>query len=109
MANPASNKYQEVNVQSSSALRCPALACGGTLVPESGHGITVDRCDRCTGLWFDAKELDRWLADFYADTKDLPEHRMPRRGHGGHPCPHCLQPMDSAGWTGLVLDRCPIC
>lgn len=90
-------------------LRCPALACGGTLRSESAHGVTVDRCDRCGGMWFDAHELDRWLADYYPDLPQPPEHRIPRRGVGGRPCPRCHKPMDTAGWTGLVLDRCPEC
>lgn len=76
---------------------------------DSAHGVTVDRCDRCGGVWFDATELDRWLADFYPDLARPPEHRMPRRGRGGHPCPRCHKAMETAGWTGLVLDRCPEC
>src|SRR6185437_3702010 len=99
----------ELTVNPAAAMQCPALACGGKLVAERAHGITIDRCDRCSGVWFDAEELDRWLATFYADAAGPVEHRMPRRGYGGHPCPRCHDMMDAAGWTDLVFDRCPLC
>lgn len=88
-------------------LRCPA--CRATMHPETRAGVTVDRCTRCEALWFDASELDRVLGDAYAATDGPPESRIPRRGIGTRPCPRCVKPLETAGWTGLVLDRCKRC
>ena len=39
--------------------RCPA--CGGNLKPEQYHGVTIDRCGDCKGIWFDAGEAESLL------------------------------------------------
>lgn len=39
--------------------RCPA--CGGHLKPEQYHGVTIDRCGDCKGIWFDAGEAESLL------------------------------------------------
>jgi uncharacterized protein len=39
--------------------RCPA--CGGHLKAEQYHGVTVDRCADCGGVWFDAGEAESLL------------------------------------------------
>jgi hypothetical protein len=39
--------------------RCPA--CGGSLKPEQYHGVTIDRCEDCKGIWFDAGEAESLL------------------------------------------------
>jgi hypothetical protein len=36
-------------------MKCPK--CGGTLKTESYHGIDLDRCPDCHGVWLDA---ERW-------------------------------------------------
>jgi Zn-finger nucleic acid-binding protein len=79
------------------------------MTPETRAGVTVDKCDRCDGLWFDAAELDRWLGDAYTPDARPPESRIPARGLGSRPCPRCHCALDTAGWTGLVLDRCGTC
>jgi Zn-finger nucleic acid-binding protein len=91
-------------VDATTSLRCPGPACGGTMLPDTRSGVTADRCDRCSSLWFDASELDAWLAD------GAPESVIPRRGPGARRCPRaCDGSMETAGWTDLVLDRCPTC
>lgn len=79
------------------------------MTPDTRSGVTVDRCERCDGLWFDAEELDRCLGDAYATEVGPPESRIPARGLGSRPCPRCDRGMNTAGWTGLVLDRCVTC
>jgi len=37
-------------------MKCPK--CGASLQPETFHGVTVDRCPDCHGLWFDAGEVE---------------------------------------------------
>lgn len=40
-------------------MRCPK--CGQELTPQDLQGITVDRCSRCEGIFFDRGELDELL------------------------------------------------
>ena len=40
-------------------MRCPK--CGGRLAPARYHGVTVDRCQDCKGVWFDAGEAESLL------------------------------------------------
>jgi Zn-finger nucleic acid-binding protein len=79
------------------------------MVAEARDSITVDRCERCRGLWFDARELDQWLAAVNPAHASLPEDQIPRRGIGTRQCPRCSESLETAGWPGLVLDRCPGC
>ena len=37
-------------------MKCPK--CGATLVTVDLHGVQVDRCPECGGLWLDAGEID---------------------------------------------------
>jgi Zn-finger nucleic acid-binding protein len=90
-------------------IRCPGLGCHGRMIPETRFDVTVDRCERCDALWFDAQELDRWLGEINATDPGHPESRIPARGLGSRPCPRCVCALDTAGWTGLVLDRCARC
>jgi Zn-finger nucleic acid-binding protein len=77
--------------------------------PETQGAVTVDRCVRCNALWFDARELDSALQDLYAPDGPGPEARIPKRGISSRRCPRCDILLESAGWTGLILDRCPTC
>lgn len=38
---------------------CPK--CGAKLVEERYHGVQVDRCSECRGVWFDAGEAESLL------------------------------------------------
>lgn len=40
-------------------MKCPK--CGADLVEERYHGIAVDRCTECKGIWFDAGEAESLL------------------------------------------------
>jgi Zn-finger nucleic acid-binding protein len=76
-----------------------------------GHaGTTVDHCPFCEGLWFDGSELDKLLAG--AGRPHL-EALIPPRGASALTCPRCkpraLITMAAAGWSGIVLERCPTC
>ena len=37
-------------------MRCPK--CGANLTVEEYHGIEIDRCAECNGIWFDAGEAE---------------------------------------------------
>ena len=38
-------------------MRCPR--CGGTMNEVAHHGVTVDRCVDCKGVWLDARDLEQ--------------------------------------------------
>lgn len=40
-------------------MRCPK--CGGPLLGEAFHGIQIDRCGECHGVWLDQGELEALL------------------------------------------------
>lgn len=40
-------------------MKCPK--CGADLITEEYHGIHVDRCTECHGIWFDAGEVEQLL------------------------------------------------
>ena len=48
-------------------MNCPN--CGTALQPAKRHGIDVDACPSCKGLWLDAQELDQ-LEDEAFDLGD---------------------------------------
>jgi hypothetical protein len=37
-------------------MKCPK--CGADLIVEEYHGIEIDRCPECHGIWFDAGEAE---------------------------------------------------
>ncbi len=40
-------------------MKCPK--CGHDLKTEEYHGLEVDRCTRCSGVWFDTGEAEQLL------------------------------------------------
>ena len=40
-------------------MKCPK--CGYDLITADLHGITIDQCTSCHGIWFDAGEVDALL------------------------------------------------
>jgi Zn-finger nucleic acid-binding protein len=81
------------------------------MVLESLADVQVDRCPNCHALWFDAHELERRLGSQAANhARSVSEAELPERGLGGRSCPRCWpKPMETVGWTGVVIDRCPTC
>jgi hypothetical protein len=49
-------RAQRQSIQSQSGLTCPK--CGDELVEISYDGVTIDRCNGCSGVWLDAGELE---------------------------------------------------
>ena len=92
-----------------STIKCPS--CGTTMLVETHAGVDVDRCPFCDALWFDATELDRHLQSNPTITAHPAwERTIPNQGISGWSCPRCKsQELESAGWSTLVLDRCPSC
>lgn len=62
-------KSRRANVQRASVeaerqshhMKCPK--CGHDLATEQYHGLEVDRCTQCDGVWFDAGEAEQLIGD----------------------------------------------
>ncbi len=60
-------KARRANAQRASAkaelqthyMKCPK--CGHDLATEQYHGLEVDRCTQCDGVWFDAGEAEQLI------------------------------------------------
>ncbi len=61
-------------------MNCPRCE-SSTLVEKDRDGITIDRCDRCRGIWLDRGELEKLIARAGADDEVgiLPPERPPER------------------------------
>jgi len=88
-------------------MTCPR--CGNTELAqrtERDSGVRLDVCPRCSGIWFDADELEQVLC---VAAKDL---QPPRRSlERTSPCPKCAQLMTAFHYpqTLVVVDMCRTC
>ena len=55
----AAGRKAKDSERSSHHMKCPK--CGADLTTEEYHGIQVDRCHECLGVWFDAGEAESLL------------------------------------------------
>jgi Zn-finger nucleic acid-binding protein len=68
-------------------MNCPN--CGTALEPAKRHGIDVEACPSCKGLWLDAKELDQ-LEDEAFDLGDAEKGTLVfAREPSTRVCPQC--------------------
>ena len=54
-------------------MRCPAD--GGLLFEFQVHGVLLDRCNHCGGLWFDAGELRAVLGPVVLGAREIQKRR----------------------------------
>lgn len=80
--------------QQSSAIKCPK--CGVTMTPITAGDITVDRCEKCLGIWLDEGERLKLLKDrrlvAEVDTGDEAVGEQ-HDGIRQIDCPHCRVPL----------------
>jgi len=78
--------------------------------------IELDFCLRCTGVWFDANELNLLVATLHNEGrqmshKDLLTPQEARVKESRRKCPVCGSRMDKV-WLGkepkVVIDSCPV-
>ena len=87
-------------------LTCPRD--GTPLRIEKRHGLEIDRCPKCKGMWLDAPELDELESKVIVD-----EHARGTLVYGAHEstmaCPVCQTKMTAFQYHGrpLELDECP--
>ncbi len=71
-------------------MHCPRCTDGSTLAEVVKHGVTLDTCARCGGIWLDKGELGKLLGQVKEAESELDREfqaLQPRRpgAHHGHP------------------------
>ena len=56
----AAEKAAKAQERKTHYMKCPK--CGADLQTEGFHGVQIDRCPECHGLWLDAGEIDAVVA-----------------------------------------------
>lgn len=88
------------------------VKCDDDMRKVMAHGIEIDQCPSCGGIWFDIGELD-WLLDIPVLQIDKIESQLDDADDKPAPCPNC-------GGTGNMvrlvrvdsdfhIDACPTC
>lgn len=95
-------------------MKCPKD--GAILQSERLHGVKVDMCGQCKGVWFDRDELRRakdntdddlrWLDFDLFSERDVQTHASDKRN-----CPKDKSPMLAKVYdrSKIVTDICPVC
>src|SRR5690348_5408339 len=94
---------------------CPD--CQITLNPHAFHGVKLDVCSRCAGIWFDAEELRTLITSDPLGLSALDEQVAPHLEQAAgprslHNCPDCgmlLQEFHYLYNSPIVLLACPKC
>ncbi|TNM64254.1 hypothetical protein FHN55_14510 [Streptomyces sp. NP160] len=87
-----------MSTPTSSTLTCPK--CHGAMRSYERHGVTVDQCTECRGIFLDRGELERLIdaeAAYYDDRPSAPQ--QPERPQGqpyGQQAPGYAQPAYGA-------------
>jgi Zn-finger nucleic acid-binding protein len=66
-------------------MKCPN--CESTLVMSERHGVEIDHCPQCRGVWLDRGELDKIIerSASYDERAPRRESRDDDRDHRAHP------------------------
>ncbi len=96
-------------------MTCPD--CKETLARKEYHGVAVDICPACAGIWFDDGEMRSLLQRDPVCLLSIEEDAVPRLERREGPaklrrCPQCdcvLDPYQYAYDSPVQLDGCPGC
>lgn len=92
---------------------CPA--CGASLVASgAAHGVEIDACTGCGGIWLDVGELERLTADVASREDGEGGEVAPRRRGADEEvryreCPRCREVMLRRNFgttSGVIVDEC---
>ncbi len=86
-------------------MKCPK--CASELRTQTYHGIEVDQCVNCKGMWLDLEELDR-LEDEAFDVDKLKGSLVYSSEKTGYQCPRCGSQLYQFEYraNSLKLDYC---
>ncbi len=92
-------------------LRC--FECGSKMIEDDHHGVTLDRCRACGGLWFDVDEIYAYLRAHPALVSDHEptEVDFKRCTNGvGAKCSCCgHDAVEFGDFRGISYQRCTWC
>ncbi len=101
-------------------MKCPS--CNHQLERQIYHGLIIDTCRNCKGIWFaSGKEMGEYVAFLRNDRKDIPFARIElekevvipsRMREATRLCPRCARPMSPFNYaydSNIFLDKCPAC
>ena len=90
---------------------CPK--CGGDMKEFTFEVVSLDRCQACRGMWFDAGELEKMLALDHRAAIDEKHSRTPAGvDEKKMECPRCgglLIKMHHLQRPEITLDGCLVC
>lgn len=95
---------------------CPD--CSLNMSAQIFHGLALDVCPQCAGIWFDQDELSALLNNDPRCLIELEEKTVPTPNHqtfGGPTrieCPDCSESLDEYHYlysSSLILNSCPEC
>lgn len=97
---------------------CPA--CGASLhASAAAHGVEIDVCEACCGIWLDAGELELLTADVAPPPAAVRDEAALRRSVPAprpedevryRECPRCREVMLRRNFgtiSGVIVDECP--
>jgi uncharacterized protein len=94
------------------AMKCPKCKTE-TLSEFAVQGVPVDRCSSCNGIWFDARELSRLLAEDGRHVASLRRENVKDEAGGKKGfCPRDASDLLRVFSTidrSVILDACPEC
>lgn len=93
-------------------MNCPS--CFAKMNEETHHGVRLDLCSRCSGVWFDGGELEAFqVGDGSSSLDGVPDrtkHFEPTGDSAHVKCPRCGHDILR---TGVIADhrvmRCTTC
>ena len=90
---------------------CPV--CGTEMAVLELHGVEIDYCFSCGGIWLDSGELEQLIgnedksAEILKSFKDVTSTNKEKK----RPCPVCGKAMKKVEVTvsenSIILDKCP--
>jgi Zn-finger nucleic acid-binding protein len=92
---------------------CPR--CNQPTTRHGVHGVPVERCARCAGMFLDRGDLNRVAEPTAGDLEFCTleqESFQHADGQGPTVCPRCGRDMDKVEfniYTGIILDHCAQC
>ena len=91
---------------------CPK--CRSELIEVEYAGVTVDRCEACAGIWFDALELDALLRAKGAEKIDTGDAQLGKQHNTNDriKCPRCttqMLRMVDPGQPHIWFEQCSAC
>jgi len=71
-------------------MNCPSCK-ETTLMMSERHGIEIDYCPKCRGVWLDRGELDKIIAEATADDGPEPQTQQPQQPPAAQQQPYYQQ------------------